>query len=183
MLEVREHSSPSYAPRTYYNAAMGSITLAIAVDMSTAGERLTKKAAKERYFGVELNKREITVLRLRDISRELYKVLPKTNCTLNIAGNGIYTLSKHDISQAEINQIVYDIVSLVHKHKPILKIYTGGQTGVDIAGAVTGVALGIETIVTLPKGCRQRFEDGKDIESNIHAIENQINNWVKILTL
>lgn len=71
---------------------------------------------------------------------------------LNVAGNGIYTLIKKGVEQETINQYVYDVVSLVHKHWPLDKIVSGGQTGVDTAGLVTGCALDIDTVGHGPKG-------------------------------
>lgn len=50
MLTILEHKSSSYAPRTYENAAKADVTIAIAVDYNTAGERLTHKAAGGEVF-------------------------------------------------------------------------------------------------------------------------------------
>lgn len=170
LLTIREHSSEKYTPRTYYNATSADLTFALAIDLTTAGERCTKKAAGDKYLGVEyVHQEEIAIARL------LYKDMVRRNAkTLNIAGNGIYTLCKQGLTQRDINRIIYDIISLVHTHWPIEKIYTGGQTGVDIAGAVAGYALEIETEVTLPKGFIQRFEDGKDVKMSEQEVGKQI---------
>lgn len=170
-LFVKEDKSETYPPRTYYNAKSGSITLALAVDLTTRGEILTKNAAQDRYLGFKLEE-GITTL---DIARELYKSLKKkSGTTLNVAGNGIYTLSEYGITQEYIDQFVYEVIAQVHAHYPLTRIYTGGQTGVDIAGAVAGYALGIPTEVTLPKGFKQRFEDNKDVNRSRELVENQI---------
>jgi len=170
LLTIKEHSSEKYTPRTYYNATSADLTFALATDLSTAGEKCTKKAAGNKYLGVEYVHQEDIV-----IARLLYKDLRRRNAkTLNIAGNGIYTLCKQGLTQGDINRIIYNIINLVHIHWPIEKIYTGGQTGVDIAGAVAGYALEIETEVTLPKGFIQRFEDGKDRQMTEFNIRNQI---------
>lgn len=179
-LIINEHTSAKYPPRTYYNAKMGDVTLALAVDLTTAGELLTHRAAGDKYIGFKLTD-EIDVL---DIARPLYRKLKSSNAqTLNIAGNGIYTLSKYKCDQKFINQFVYLILEKVHTYYPIKKIYTGGQTGVDIAGAVAAVTLGIEAEVTLPKGYLQRFEDNKDVVQTKDDIHNQINNWVNKIEL
>ena len=47
MIELLEHTSSSYGPRTWHNAAQG-VTLAVAVDFSTAGEKLTTKASAKK---------------------------------------------------------------------------------------------------------------------------------------
>ena len=44
----------------------------------------------------------------------------------------------------------------------------------DIAGLVAGVALGIETIGTWPKGYKMRFEDGKDVDMSEEWVHNYI---------
>ena len=111
-------------------------------------------------------------------------MLKKYDCkTLNVAGNGIYTLIKKGVDQETINQYVYDILSLVHKHWPLDKIVSGRQTGVDSAGLVTGCALDIETIGTWPKGFLIRNVEGKDIYTNPLDIKKAVYYWVKGLDL
>lgn len=179
MVTVQEHKSDSYAPRTYFNATSGDVTVAFAVDLSTAGEKLTHKAAGEKYIGFLLEESTDSL----EVARQLFKFMRhKQAKTLNIAGNGIYTLSKHGCDQHHINQFVLDVVSKVHEHWPIEKIYTGGQTGVDLAGAVVAQYLGIEALITLPKGYKQRFENSQDITQTREDIENQIHHWVGLLS-
>lgn len=171
LLIINEHKSAKYPPRTYYNATSAGVTLAMAVNLNTAGELLTKKAAGERYIGFQLNDEIDDIV----IARQLYKKLKKDNVhTLNVAGNGIYTLSEHGCGQDFINYFTYKVISKVHEYWPIEKIYTGGQTGVDLAGAVTGYLLGIPTEVTLPNGFIQRFEDNKDVNGSREKVFEQI---------
>lgn len=158
MIEILEHKSSSYGPRTYANAANADVTIALAVDYSTAGERLTHKAAGEKYLALPLSNP------WKDNARLLYKHMKLHNCkTVNVAGNGIYTLDKHEWIQVEINCYVYYILDIVSDHLPIDRIISGGQTGVDIAGGWAAVKLGIPCTLTLPKGFIQRHEDGKDV--------------------
>lgn len=168
MLKVMEHKSSSYSPRTYHNASQGC-TLAIAVDFKTAGERLTHKAANDKIVQIPFHMDYVQV------AREVYKMLKKYDChVLNVAGNGIYTLSKHGVNQEDINVYIYSIVSLVHEHWTIEKIVSGGQTGADLAGAAVGVALSIPTEVMYPKGFKVRTEDGVDREWSKEYIEQLI---------
>lgn len=176
MLTVKEHSSSSYAPRTYYNASQADLTVAFAVDMTTKGELLTKKAAGEKYIGITI---EVDKLQEQEYvlskARVLYRKCKELNVSsLNIAGNGIYTLVKEEIYQPDIDLFVFKVVSKVHEHWNISKIYTGGQTGVDLSGAKAGYKLGIETEVTLPKGYIQRFVDGKDYSLTKEIITDMI---------
>lgn len=177
MLEVLEHKSYSYAPRTWQNAAEGDVTAAFAVDFNTAGEKLTKKAAGNKLVSIKLIDDGLLFC-----ARQLFSAMRKVDAkVLNVAGNGIYTMSKHGWSQERVNQYVYDTLKLIHTHLPIQKIISGGQTGADIAGAVAAVALNIPATITLPKGFRQRFEDGIDICQTKADILSQIVTGVEAL--
>ena len=157
-ITILEHSSASYAPRTYANAAKGDVTIALAIDYNTAGERLTHKAAGDKYL--KLDPQNVEKI---DNSRLLWHwIYPLEGRVINVAGNGIYTLQKHGIKQSHMNWYLLDILEIVHKHAPISKIVSGGQTGVDIAGGWAGVKLGIDVELLLPKGYLQRHEDGVD---------------------
>jgi len=178
MVVVREDKSEKYPPRTYFNAKSGDVTLALAVDLTTAGEKLTHKAAGEKYIGFQITKDTDPI----EIARALYKFMKKRNAkTLNIAGNGIYTFAKHGWTQDEVNNFVCNVVGKVHQFWPIEKIFTGGQTGTDLAGAVIAEHLKIEALITLPKGYLQRFENNVDVVQNQEDIYNQINHWTPIL--
>lgn len=168
-LTILEHTSSSYAPRTYANAAKADVTIAIAVDYTTAGEKLTHKAAGEKYLKLPVTHTFI------DNARELFKFArPHIRRKINVAGNGIYTLNKHKWTQEKVNQYVYDILAMVHKHFYLEEIRSGGQTGVDLAGGVAGVALGIPTTLLLPKGFKQRHEDGIDVCHTEEEIREQV---------
>lgn len=178
MVIVQEHKSEKYTPRTYFNAHSGDVTIALAVDLTTAGEKLTHKAAGEKYIGFHLTDDTMAI----DVARALYKFMKQRNAkTLNIAGNGIYTLAKHGCDQHHINSFVLSVVEKVHQYWPIEKIFTGGQTGVDLAGAVAAQYLDIPALVTLPKGFVQRFEDKVDRTHTKEQIEEQINKWTNAL--
>ncbi len=178
MIIIQEHQSHKYTPRTYFNAHSGDVTIAMAVDLTTAGEKLTHKAAGEKYIGFLLTEDTEAI----NVARQLYRFMKQKNAkTLNIAGNGIYTLSKHGCDQAHINSFVCDVIEKVHTYWPIEKIFTGGQTGVDLAGAVVAQYLNIPALITLPKGYIQRFEDKVDREHTKEQIQEQIDHWVNML--
>jgi hypothetical protein len=90
--------------------------------------------------------------------------------TLNIAGNGIYTL-RGEWTQAQIDNYVEDTLNEILTHPKlknrITEIRTGGQTGVDEAGAKAAIKLGkifgIKTTILAPKGWKFRDESGADI--------------------
>lgn len=157
-LTLVEHASGSYAPRTYENAHKSDLTIAIAVDFQTAGERCTINAAGPKYVAVPF-----TWGIERAAGHIKRHVFEKKAKKLNIAGNGIYTMGSYGYDQHTINQKVYEILKLVHEAYPIEEIRSGGQTGVDVAGLVAGMALNIPTVGLYPLGWRQRFERGMDI--------------------
>lgn len=169
-LLICEHSSSSYAPRTWANATEADLTIAIAVDYSTAGERLTHKAAtkrgEEHFLALDFQS-GLSI----ELARKLYKHMVKHDFhTINVAGNGIYTWGKQGHTQHSVNSLVHFILELVHKHRPIKKIISGGQTGTDLAGGYAGWKLGIDTVMTLPKGFLMRHEDGKDREHTMEEV-------------
>lgn len=168
-LKIIEHKSASYAPRTYYNAHTADLTIAVASNYFTGGERCTHKAAGEKYLALPIENPAVENARL------LYKELKKRDVKiLNVAGNGIYTLNKSGWNQAKVNQYLFDLLSVIQPHYQIEKVISGGQTGVDIAGAVAALALEIPAELCYPKGYRLRFEDGVDIEST----EDYLFDWI-----
>jgi|SRR6185312_267884 len=169
MLTIVEHHSSSYGPRTFHNAKAADLTVAIAVDYSTFGEKLTMKAAGSHFIACPFKTDALTN------ARELYKSLYRWRASvLNVAGNGMSTFVKHDVTQEQVNQYIFDILSTVHKHYPLAGIVSGGQTGADIAGAAVGYKLGIATTVTLPHGFKQRDTTGVDSNHTQKEIRQQI---------
>ena len=67
-----------------------------------------------------------------------------------------------------------DVINDKNLKTPITLITTGGQTGVDEAGAKAGMRLGIPTKVVAPKGWTFRSIENKDI-SNEQAFKDRFN--------
>lgn len=158
-ITLNEHKSDSYGPRTFHNASQG-ITLAIAINFNTGGERLTTKAANGKIVHYDPTKEDYKVK-----ARELYNMLKEHNCrVVNVAGNGIYTWSNGGYDQSYVNKEVYRILRLVNHNWKLDHVVSGGQSGADIAGLIAAAHLGIPCTGTWPKGFKMRFEDGMDIE-------------------
>lgn len=161
----KEESSSNYRDRTIKNAKADA-TIALAVDFSSAGERLTKKAVEDngkKYIPVNTNNPEITEELVESIVNQLNEVGAKS---LNIAGNGIYTL-RGKYTQEQVDNYVYELLNRVLNH-PNLKtkiesIRSGGQTGYDEAGIKAAIRLGIKNGILAPKGWKFRDANGKDI--------------------
>jgi hypothetical protein len=167
-LVIEAHKSYHYPPRTAYNISNSDVTIQIAVDFNTAGERLTTEIAKEKSFFVVL--KSLPIVSAKNVS----KVLPPTATKINIAGNSIHTLEKHSISQLSVNIYLFHFLQELVRRRKILLVRSGGQTGIDWAGAVAAHALGIPVALMFPKHFRQRNFLGIDTHSTEEEIRNRL---------
>ncbi len=165
--QFTEDQSPGYAQRTKANASADA-TIAIAVNFQSAGERLTKRSVLEQgkqYIPVNANTLKVTDALVKEVVDKLNKV---NATTLNIAGNGIFTMKgKH--TQDQVDAFTYDLLLNVlgspNLNVPIDSIRTGGQTGFDEAGTKAAMRLGVPNLVLAPKGWKFRNESGTDVSS------------------
>lgn len=170
-----------YPPRTAFNAKSGDMTISFSVDFNSAGEKLTKKLVTQYHSEHHFCEIDMNTMSPLDAARKVYKYALTHNIqNLNIAGNGIYGFvsASNKWSQVEVNQYVYLVLrqvleGLKLKEYPfnINKVFTGGQTGADWAGAVAAVALGIDCLVTFPNGYIQRMEDKKTIRNTQESLK------------
>jgi hypothetical protein len=168
-LKISQTSSRKYPDRTEINAKSSGLTLAIAIDFDSPGEKLTKRLADPNYLAVHIDDDPL------EAARELYKQLRARNArTLNVAGNSIVTFKEYGWTQEMINERTFAIIAKVHEHWTLEYVRSGGQTGTDMAGGIAGVALGIPTEMTFPKGLLQRYEFGKDKEHTEQEIIDQV---------
>lgn len=167
-----EEQTSGYRSRTIKNASADA-TIAIAADFNSAGERLTKSSVlsqKKLYLPVSTDvfASSTEVAMAAGIIAKQLNSLPQSVISLNIAGNGIYTL-KGKLSQKGVDEFTYELLNEVIKrlneNKVIGSIRTGGQTGFDEAGAKAGMRLGIPTKILAPKGWVFRDVSGKDISN------------------
>lgn len=168
-MKIRQTSSPSYPPRTYYNANNSDITFAFAVDFNTPGERLTRKSSEGKIVSIDL---------LKDIAmKDCLLMIPEKEdgIVINIAGNSIATLSKNNITQEYVDNYIFKFVEELIKHRIIKKIRCGGQTGADIAGAKASYRLKIPVTVTMPQGYLTRDANGKDKTNT----KDEIRKWIQ----
>lgn len=184
MTTTFEEKGKGYPIRTEFNAKNGDMTIGFAVDFNSAGEKLTKRLVQKHHG--ENHFCEIHVDQIEPIvaARKIYQMARNYNIkTLNIAGNGIYSYvdKNKNWNQDKINQYVYSVLKQVIEGAKtqgnpfeIQKIYTGGQTGADWAGAVAAHALGIECLVTFPLGFIQRNKNKENIYNNKENLEKTI---------
>ena len=138
----------SYAHRTRANAQWADLTVAIAVDLNTSGEQLTRESAGDRYLGLTIpNGLRIGEDRLvktaiahgiktADWINE--NVINPDGVKINIAGNGMRTLAKNGISQETVDYFMGIFVKALYDKLdaydfPIMEVRSGGQTGIDEA--------------------------------------------------
>jgi hypothetical protein len=144
-----EDKTFGYRSRTIRNAS-ADVTIAIAIDFTTAGERLTRESVlNQNNLYIPINWETLHSSIERTI--RLLNSLKKPEVILNIAGNGIYTLNKISLNQSVVDEHVYiflkDIICSSDLKIKIKGIRTGGQSGIDEAGAKAGDRLNIPTLV------------------------------------
>ena len=177
-----EDDSSLYRERTRRNAEAADITVAFAVDFNTAGERCTKTVAGDKYVPVIIppvggyfrtdGPKDTAFLKAaaEKIEAAIMDSIGKNggstlDVRVNVAGNGIYTLMKHAITQEMADRLVLDVFDTIEKRPNvhISSIRSGGQTGIDESGIKAAVSLGVEATVLAPQGWKFRGEDGVDI--------------------
>lgn len=167
--------SNSYPSRTKENADWSDVTIAFATDFNTAGEKLTKRVAGDKYVSSALpadsnyedslasNNEAAYSYHANEIYKQLKAKGKLNNIKLNIAGNGIYSL-RGFTTQEELNEYITNVIkTLQNLGVTISEIRSGGQTGVDEAAIIAAQRLGIPNEVHATKDFKFRDEFGKDI--------------------
>lgn len=152
----------SYPSRTRENANWSDITIALAQDFNTAGERLTKNAAGNKYVSFTLAAESNDASEIAENLYNQIRTKGKTdNLKINIAGNGIYSMKQ---SQSYYNDLMTQILmKLQDMGVTISEIRSGGQTGIDEAGIIAAQKLGIPNEVHSTANFMFRDKSGKDI--------------------
>jgi len=157
-----ECQTSGYKARTKQNILETDGTLAIYVDGTTAGEKLTKLLAlqnKKPFFEFPL----LDIFSASDVLHQIGNWLYENHIfKLNVAGNGLYTFKRllPKYNQSDIDDLVDKILS-----KSVLgidHIQSGGQSGIDEAAIKYGINHGLETRVVAPKGWIYRDEYNVD---------------------
>jgi hypothetical protein len=176
-LHLQAHQDYSYVPRTTDNAMGADVTVAFATDFNTAGEKLTKRLAGFRYVGIPFG---------TDVSVAAAKLasflIERNGSTLNVAGNGIYTLAEHGVTQERANVWVHSVLAVVSRCVNLTLIRSGGQTGIDQAGLVAALALGIPALGHYPQRFRRRNARGNEVTATADAIRSELEAQADALT-
>lgn len=156
-LTVMETCSPKYHDRTVANAGWADLTVAFAADFSTAGEKLTRRAAGDRYMAVDIP-RERELLQNGSIHDRIADIIchsteSMNGIRLNVAGNSLETLQSYGIAQEDVDAFVAGVLGkAMAKGMPVVEIRTGGQSGVDEAGTKAAIGYGIRASQMVPRG-------------------------------
>lgn len=168
MIEFIECQEWGYKPRTVLNVEQSDATIAFFVDEFSPGELLTKRSCSvqgKRYLGINLGitNRSQFWQNTQDIIDFLVGV-----GHLNIAGNSLPTLLKHEVNQENIDDAVMEYLKEAIEgfegNHALKLIRSGGQTGVDEAGLKAAVKLGVSAVCLAPKNWMYRDENGVDIK-------------------
>lgn len=161
-------SEGGYAQRTRENAVRADLTVAFAADFTTAGERLTEKAAKGKIIQIPMEKGACDPKAMAsDILSCMTEKERSAPLEINIAGNGMDTFAARGFSREQVTSIIVSVIRELAETGgiDIRCIRSGGQSGADEAGIMAAKALGIPAEVHAPKGWLMRTEDGKDVFS------------------
>ena len=157
-------SRGGFAERTHENANAPDVdfTFAFATDWSTAGEKCTARAAGNSIVqvdlpvlgkgGLDLSRK--TVMEACDYITEC---LPEyafsgSGIGLNLAGNGIYTLTKSGVTQEQVDVFVTAVFKeMVARGLSLESVRSGGQTGVDESAQAVGFALDVPVTIHAPR--------------------------------
>lgn len=179
-LTITASSSVNYKFRTIDNIEQSDVTIALASDFKSLGEKLTKKEAESRNKYVSESIGEGSNKSAKEIAESIFNQIKKLGIDtskpvdLNIAGNGIY--QKGMPSQEDADTLVTDIFRELQKlGLQIKSVRSGGQTGVDEAGVKASLALGLPTIIHGTKDFKFRKEAAKDISDKIDQYLKRFN--------
>ena len=170
MINFFEDNSPGYTSRTRKNVLSSDITIAFAVNPNSPGERQTMNFADNAsipFYSFQINENtgHICWYESSKVDELISKIISFNRpVRLNIAGNGIATFSRYNITQERVDELVYNFLShLLSKGCQFSLIRSGGQTGADESGLKAAERLGIRCICLCPQGWRFRDSSNKDI--------------------
>lgn len=174
-VDLWAHTDSGYRRRTQANAECDA-TAAIAADYSSGGERLTKQLAGPRYIPLPL------FLEPDEAGRRLAEFMGQRKArSLNIAGNGIHTLDSKGWTQDAVDLWLFECLKVALGSHPVEWIQSGGQTGLDLSGAICAARLGVRAAILFPAGFKQRDIAGADMAHDPTALIETILARAKLL--
>lgn len=159
MFILKTTEGSGYSARTKYNCKTADFTVAFAFNFGTAGEEMTFKYARPKIYQLPIS--SYSDFEVDEFCRKFRGYMCDT---LHIAGHSAHTLYKYwgRGYQDAADEMVLDFLTKALTQIKVTKIYSGGQTGFDEAGAKAALELGIPLEVTMPARFRIRDVEGKD---------------------
>lgn len=168
---LEEDQDAGYAKRTEVNAKEADVTITIAIDFKSYGQKLTKDLVlKHEKLYIPVSPSGDT----KDKADRIVDLINKTfegnrhSIVINIAGNGLFTMNSQ-MTQEQCDEFTYSLLEQITHHQSlkikIKLIRSGGQTGFDEAGIRAGLRLGIDTTAYYPKGYKIRDLDGNKTQT------------------
>ena len=149
-----------YQGRTKENADWSDVTMALAENFGTAGEKLTRRVAGDKYVYSGLLNNSASQI-VDNLYKQLIAKGKTKNIKLNIAGNGIYGMKE---DQGYYNDLVTQVLKgLQDKGITISAVRSEGQSGIDEAGIIAAQRLGIPNEVHTTANYMFRDKSGRDI--------------------
>ena len=187
-VKISTTTTKNYRDRTIKNVRDTDLTLALVIDKTTLGEKLTKNVAAEQgkynLINITVDDRGMYHFDQNDVQRVIDKYADKGPLRINIAGNGIYTFKNYSESKIEGYQgqldldVEYLLQQLVNAGVDISYVRSGGQTGVDEAGVKAASKLHIPSEIVTTSDFKFRNIDNLDIsdEAEFKARFNTLKN-------
>jgi hypothetical protein len=158
LLEVGLDANVGYRQRTIRNASESDVTVSVARDRTTDGERLTRNsAARARKPIVELDHDSATfdadVTNLVARLNEVAAAKGNQPIVINAAGNGLSTLrANQDVADLYAMRLFQAVLNHPERNFQVAQLRSGGQTGYDIAFIKAALANDIPAKIHAARG-------------------------------
>lgn len=173
------NSTTSYSDRNKLNVDETDITFAFAKDFTSRGEEATKYFAGKKYANIGFSSDKTKVKLGTKVSTvDIYisegidhvvdfmvrklNAIGKDKVKINIAGNGIYSLT--NLTQDKVNDYFTELFRKLKLRDDlnveIEEVRSGGQTGIDEAGVIGARNNGYTTKVVTTKDWKFRIIEG-----------------------
>lgn len=156
LLTIIEHPSNQYTPSIRANVTSADLTVAVAADFNTQALQYSRSAARDSYLEIPLEGDAVQAARV--LFRE---VKARKARTLNITGNEGHSLAPLRCWSSDLlAEWIGVLIGKVHQHHHLDAIRTSGQSGIECAGAVAGLVLGLPVTMLMPRGYLRRTQRG-----------------------
>jgi hypothetical protein len=169
LLTVDYATKEGYPARTAANVRAADVTIAFAKNFATPGERLTRRLAGRKYVPVLMDTSPGEAAEA--LVSGLLRLGLTGSVTVNIAGNA---LDKLGTPQESADLWVRSVMERVVEKIKIVAGRSGGQSGIDEAGARALLELGVPTTVLMPRGGTVRTAGRRDVSESKSATRDRL---------